>query len=55
MKKILIFTITIFSAGFALSGNNENHANELVQLREILDEASRTSQKVFVEEFTGLN
>jgi len=53
VKKIAISFLIVFSA-FAFSLTLYD-AQEIGQLREVLEEASRTSQKVFVEEFTGIS
>ena len=53
----LIYIISLaFSAGNANEvGNFQSEHNRIDELKVILDEASRTGQKVFVEEFTGLS
>ncbi|MBL7052917.1 MAG: hypothetical protein ISS00_04125 [Candidatus Marinimicrobia bacterium] len=53
MKKITVSFLILFTV-FAYSYIPID-AYEIGQLREILEEASRTSQKVFVEEFTGIS
>jgi|GEM_PF-314438 hypothetical protein len=56
MKKIIIFSLLAVSFLLAektvLANNQEVSIGEL---REILIEANRSSQRVFVEDFTGLN
>ena len=53
----LIYIISsAFSVGNASEvGNFQSEHNRIDELKAILDEASRTGQKVFVEEFTGLS
>ncbi|MBC8455714.1 hypothetical protein H8D59_00525 [bacterium] len=53
MKKITVSFLILFTV-FAYS-SIPIPAYGICQLREILEEASRTSQKVFVEEFTGIS
>ena len=52
--------IYIISSAFSLENLNEveiflSEYNRIDDLKIILEEASRTGQKVFVEEFTGLS
>ena len=52
--------IYIISSAFSLENPNEvgifqSEYNRIDDLKIILEEASRTGQKVFVEEFTGLS
>ena len=52
--------IYIISSAFSAGNTNEvenlqSEQNQIDELKVILDEASRTGQKVFVEEFTGLS
>ena len=56
MKRILL-TIAIFVSGLIpqkLTLNSNQFINS-GELRDIVERASRSSQKVFVEDFTGLN
>jgi len=62
MNKKIMFAglIYIISSAFSLENPNEvenfqSEHNRIDELKVILDEASRTGQKVFVEEFTGLS
>ena len=59
-KMIISGLIYIISSAFSLENPNEveilqSKRNRIDDLKIILEDASRTGQKVFVEEFTGLS
>lgn len=56
MKRILMIIVIIVSGLIPqqLTFNSNQFINS-GELREIVERASRSSQKVFVEDFTGLN
>ena len=58
----MIFSGLIYIISLTFSEGNPNEAevfqsdyNQIDELKMILEDASRTGQKVFVEEFTGLS
>ena len=51
MKKI----ITIFILSFCFSQKMDFVEQQILELEIIVENASRSSQRVFVEDFTGLN
>ncbi len=51
MKKI----ITIFIISFCFSQKMDFVDQQILELETIVENASRSSQRVFVEDFTGLN
>ena len=51
MKKI----ITIFIFSFCFSQKMDFVDQQILELEIIVENASRSSQRVFVEDFTGLN
>ena len=62
MNQKMMFSGLIYIISSAFSAGNPNEVenfqsehNRIDELKVILDEASRTGQKVFVEEFTGLS
>jgi len=56
MKSITTIILLFNSIFYALNGQTQFDAigSELAKLELILQEASRSSQRVFVEDFTGL-
>ena len=59
-KMMFAGLIYIISSAFSLENPNEveifqSEYNRIDDLKMILEDASRTGQKVFVEEFTGLS
>ncbi|NOZ75417.1 MAG: hypothetical protein GXO90_08585 [FCB group bacterium] len=56
MKRRLVFTSIAIVSGLAFGGNSGQAYNGTFnQLAGMVLDASRTGQKVFVEEFTGIN
>ena len=62
MSHKMVFAGLIYFISLTFSAGNPNEAevfqsdyNQIDELKMILEDASRTGQKVFVEEFTGLS
>lgn len=62
MSHKMVFAGLIYIISSAISAGNANEIeifqseyNQIDDLKMILEDASRTGQKVFVEEFTGLS
>ena len=59
-KMVFVGLIYIISSAISAGNGNEieifqSEHNQIDDLKMILEDASRTGQKVFVEEFTGLS